>query len=464
MGRRGRRKPPLPLHLDRLEARGVSGLAEDGRRLAVRYGPIGAVVEARPGRKGKADRLSVIQPAPDQVTPRCPVFGLCGGCQLQEMPLDAQRAGKQDLVSRLVGAPCASCDGAPQAYGYRNKLELSFGARRFLAEATEDRTELDGSWLGFHPPGWYSRIVDVEGCPLGSPAMNRVIETVRAQSPGPAWNNHSHTGWWRHLVLREGDDGLMVTLVTHPDCPEADVRAVADAVAALDQVASVLWRVNDGVAEVATGQLRAVLHGRPTLAITLGGRRLELPAESFFQVNTPGAQVLLARIDAALRLPDDPEDGRLPGTLLDLYCGVGAIGLALADRFTGVVGIELDAAAIDVARANAARLGVPGTWHAGAVEAVLPELSLPAPLRVVVDPPRVGLHPRAAEFLAGLDAQVLVYVACNPASLGRDREILEAGGWRLDDLHAVDLFPQTRHVEAVGRFVRHADDGGADAG
>ncbi|RME24141.1 MAG: hypothetical protein D6798_11925 [Deltaproteobacteria bacterium] len=91
---------------------------------------------------------------------------------------------------------------------------------------------------------------------------------------------------------------------------------------------------------------------------------------------------------------------------------------------------------------------------AGPVEAVLPTLDLTRPLRVVVDPPRAGLHPKAADFLAGLDADVLVYVACNPASLGRDRAVLEAGGWELTDLWAVDLFPQTRHVEAVGRFRR----------
>ncbi|RME21819.1 MAG: class I SAM-dependent RNA methyltransferase, partial [Deltaproteobacteria bacterium] len=318
MGRRRRRQAPVDVTLDRLEARGVSGLTDDGRRVEVRYGAVGARVSVRVGRKGKGQRLALLQPAPDQVPPACPVFGLCGGCQLQEMPLHRQRVEKAALVARLVGHPCTSCEGAEAAYGYRNKLELSFGARRFLAEATDDPGEIAGSWLGFHPPGWYSRIVDVDGCPLGSPAMNRVIAAVRDQRPAPAWDNATHAGWWRHLVLREGDAGVLVTLVTHGSCPEVEVRRVADAVAALDCVTGVSWRVNDGVAEVATGQLRAVLHGAPGLSITLGDVALELPPDAFFQVNTPGAAILVDRVGEALRLPGDPAQGSAGGTLLDL--------------------------------------------------------------------------------------------------------------------------------------------------
>lgn len=444
MGRRRRHRPPIPVTLDRLEARGISGLSDDGQRYKVRTGAVGQVVQVQPGRKDKARQLGTLRPAPDQAVPRCPVFGLCGGCQYQEMPLAAQRSHKADLVSRLVGFPCSGTQGAADGFGYRNKLELSWGPRRYLAQAPDDPEELRGSWLGFHPPGWYSRVVDLDHCPLGTPQMNAVIAAVKALELGPPWDNATHSGWWRHLVLRQGDDGVLVTLVTHPDCPRGEVERVAAALAPLD-VSGVLWRTNDGVAEVARGELAAVLLGEPTLAITLAGTRLELPAEAFFQVNTAGAEVLLETIAQALG------EG---GTLLDLYCGVGAIGLCLADRFEHLVGIELLPSAIETARTNAARLGVTGQWHAGAVEEILPTLELPSPRRVLVDPPRAGLHPRACAFLADLDAEVLVYVACNPASLGRDREVLEASGWRLADLWAVDLFPQTRHVEAVGRFVR----------
>ncbi len=463
--RRGKKqRPPVPLRLDRLEIEGLSGLTETGRRMSTRCGAIGAQILAVQGRGGEARRLALLEPAPDAVSPVCAVFGVCGGCQLQEMPLEAQREGKRELVSRLVEHPSHPPEGAPEGYGYRNKLELSFGRHRYLsdearAEQVQAAVESDAApprleedLLGFHPPGWFGKIVPVARCPLAGEEMNAALAVINAARPGPAWDNRAHVGRWRHVVLRQGEEGVLVSLVTTSETPEEEVQALADALAAQVRVSGVLWIVQDGVAEVSTGELRRVLYGRSELALRLGGVPLALPHDGFFQVNAQGAEVLLARIGQALF----GEGGGRGGTLLDLYCGVGALGLGLAGRLQGgrVLGVELHAPAIAIARENAAAAGVDGDWHAGPVEDVLPTLSWREPSFVIVDPPRAGLHPKAARFLAAAKAEVLVYVACNPASLGRDRRVLEAGGWRLIDLWTVDLFPQTRHVEAVGRFVR----------
>ncbi len=468
MGRRNKNRQPLEIALDQLEEKHTSGLTADGRRWKVRGAPVGATVQAWPGRKQTARRTGLLAPAPDQVAPPCPVFGVCGGCQLQEMPLASQRAHKQDLVSRLVagdadldGVCVHPMRGAPAAYRYRNKVELSWGPTRYvpegeLADAREDDS-LGGSFLGFHPPGWFSRIVPLSGCALASAAMDRVIGAVAAMGLGPAWDTRAQAGIWRHLVVRDAGTPeaptVLVTLVTASAATEAEVREVADALAALDGVRSVLWVVTDRLSEVAQGELRAVLHGEAWLDFTLGRARLRLPHDAFFQVNTAGAHVLVDTIEEAL-FPDGAVLPAAAGTLLDLYCGVGAIGLALAHRFAEVVGVELHAGAIGSAMDNAARSGVTGRWRAGPVEDVLPDLETTHPRRVVVDPPRVGLHPRAARFLADFDADVLVYVACGPRSLGRDRAVLAEGGWRMTDLWTVDLFPQTHHAEAVARFVR----------
>lgn len=437
--------------LDQLEHGGVSGLDPTGRRWTTRAGPIGGAVLLARGRKGEGRRLALEAPGPHWTAPPCPVFNVCGGCQLQEMDLDTQRTAKAALVSRQVGFPSHPPDGAPLGYGYRNKLELSFGGWRYVTdqEKASGQTATPGSFLGFHPPGWFARIVPVERCALATPTMNAVLAAVWADLPGPAWDNQTHGGQWRHVLLREGTDGVLVALITTSDTPEDAVRAVGDRIAAVAGVTGVIWVVRDLPSEVAQGELRAVLHGAPELSIRLGGVDLGLPWDAFFQVNTGGADVLLGRIREALYGDEAPS-----GTLLDLYCGVGALGLALAPKGGQVIGVELNPSAIPVARENAARLGVSGAWHVGAVEAVLPTLRWEAPARIVVDPPRAGLHPDAARFLAAQQADVLVYVACNPASLGRDRAVLEAGGWRMTDLWTVDLFPQTRHVEAVGRFTR----------
>jgi 23S rRNA (uracil1939-C5)-methyltransferase len=445
--RRGPRQP-IAVRVDHLTPKGPAGLDGDGRTWRVRAAPIGAEILAAPGRKHTARRLELITPAPDAVEPQCPVFGVCGGCQLQEMPLAAQRREKQRMVERLVEMASAPVRGADSAYGYRNKVELSFGTRAYTREVDAE-SDTTGDFLGFHPPRWFSKIVPIDGCPLASPAMNAAIAAVASDLPGPAWDSRAHTGEWRHIVVREGS-GVVVTLVTTPDVDAAQVQTVADRLAAVDAVRGVVWVVTDRLSDVAQGDERAVLYGVSHLEVTLGGVRMHLPHDAFFQVNTAGAEVLIETIREALGPPQG-------GGLLDLYCGVGAIGLALGRAWSPVIGIDITESAIALAKHNAALNEVGGQWHAGKVEDVLPGLVVERPSAVVVDPPRAGLHPAAARFLAGLDADVLVYVACNPASLARDKVVLEAGGWILERLWTVDLFPQTPHVEAVGRFVRGAN-------
>lgn len=445
---RGRRapKPPVSVRLERLGTKGPLGLDESGKEWRVRAAPVGALVRAQPGRKQIARRLEILEPAPGQVEPRCPVFGRCGGCQLQEMPLSDQRIHKQRMVEELVGIPSVPIRGADAAYGYRNKVELSFGPRAYLAEHEKDSGQGEGSFLGFHPPGWFSKIVPLEGCPLASEDMNRVIAEVVSQALGPAWDNRCHEGHWRHLVIREGEQ-LCVSLVTSSAVARSDVAKVAEAIAAQPRVGGVLWIVTDRLNDVAQGDLREVFHGVPWVQQTLGGVSMQLPHDAFFQVNSQGAQILLQTIREALGPPQG-------ATLLDLYCGVGALGLALGSGYERVVGIDITVSAIATAKDNAKTAGVAGEWYAGEVEKILPELNLSGASHILVDPPRAGLHPRATEYLAALSAETLIYIACNPASLGRDRSVLEAGGWVLENLWTVDLFPQTPHVEAVARFTK----------
>jgi 23S rRNA (uracil1939-C5)-methyltransferase len=434
-------RPPVTVRIDRLDPKRPSGLDPEGRRHEVRNAPLDAVVEAQPGREARL--LSIVENAPDAPSPPCPVFGICGGCQLQHTALDRQRRHKQALVERFVGSPSHPIEGTAAAYGYRNKLELGFSTQAFHPLHAVPPSE-GPAHLGLHPPGWFAKVVPITGCPLGSARMNAVIATVAALGLGPGWDARAHTGQFRHLVVREGTT-LVVTLVTTSTADPLEVARAGRAIAAVEGVTGVLHVVNDGVSDVATGRLAAVLAGTPDIEIAVAGVALSLPHDGFFQVNTPGAELLYERIGEALGSG---------GTLLDLYCGNGAIGIVLASRFDRVIGVEVQPHAIASARANAERNGVRGVWYAGAVEDLLPTLAIERPLKVVVDPPRAGLHPRAVKELAQLAADVLVYVACNPASLGRDRPVLEAGGWRLTDVWTVDLFPQTPHVEAIGRFVR----------
>jgi len=455
MSRRMKKASERTALLDHLDEGGPAGVDEGGQPWVVRGAPLGATVRLRTGRKNKGQLLAVVEPAADAVAPVCPVFGLCGGCQLQASPLSRQRLAKAELLGKLVGAGPEVAQhgvgGGASGYHYRNKLELSWSTRAFSAEPRPAGVEeVRGAYLGFHPPGWFAKVVPVSGCPLGTPAMNALIGRVAALQLAPAWDNHRHEGHFRHLVVRdagtvEAPQVLATVVTTSAASPEA-MEALAQALEGSPGLIGLLWVVNDGVADVASGELRAVLRGRDHLFFQLGPARLQIPHDGFFQVNTEGAALLIGIIEQAL--------GEGGGALLDLYCGVGAIGLSLSHRYDRIVGIELFEPSILVARANAAAMGVESEWHAGPVEKVLPTLAIEGRRSIVVDPPRAGLHPDAARYLATAPGDVLVYVACNPASLGRDRLLLEAGGWRLTDLWGVDLFPQTPRIEAVARFVR----------
>jgi 23S rRNA (uracil1939-C5)-methyltransferase len=226
---------------------------------------------------------------------------------------------------------------------------------------------------------------------------------------------------------------------------------VADALKArVPATASVLLNVNDRKASVATGSEEHLLLGRDHITERLSGVTFQVSANSFFQTNTLQAERLFAIAAEACAL-DGSE------TVLDLYSGTGAITLLLARRTRHVYGVELSAAAVADATRNARANGIDNvTFVAGEVRQVLPAL-LREGVRasvVVADPPRAGFHPKALAALAGMAAERIVYVSCNPATLARDVGDLARAGYRLQWVQPVDMFPQTPHIEAVALLSR----------
>ena len=449
MGSRRKRRKLATVHMDRLDFKGVSGTTVDEDKPNTRWmakgACIGDTVSVQTGRKGKASVIEVLEPSLHRVEAKCLHFLTCGGCQLQHTPLSLQREHKEKMIRRLFEdftGTVHSIVGA-DGYHYRNKMELSFGTRRFFTDPLEASSASDGSYLGLHPWKWYSKIVPLTECPLAHPSIDRAIQLLSKLNISPSWNTYDHTGAWRHIVLRYGG-GLLVNLVTSSEATETQVQEVCDQLCTLPDIRGVLWTINDGVAEVATGELKAILYGVSTLESTLCGKTLEIPYDGFAQVNDAGAELLMQCIAEATESSS---------TLFDLYCGSGAIGIALSDNFESIVGIEVQPEAIERAKENAKRNNVSGTWIAGKVETCLSDATSNGKNTILLDPPREGLHPKAASFFASQKADGLVYVACNPKSLARDRAILEAGCWKMTDLWMIDMFPQTPHVECVGKFI-----------
>ena len=477
MARKRRYLPPLEVEITGLGPKGLGRAETEHGEILVRGAAPGSRVLVTPFKKKKgtwhARKTATIRPAPNGAKPRCAQFGLCGGCTLQELSESGQRVAKGshaiDEFALGAGVPVEGVHAAikvhsprstGQAYGYRNKVELTFGVSRFLSESDHAEGQaIDGRFLGFHAPGRFDRVVDAPRCELISEALNGVLAVVRAavlvDDLPPNYNPRTHEGFWRHLILREGitTGEILVGLVvaSHPE----EQQHIARIAAALEPhmetvggpVVGLVVLKNDGVADVARGDVLA-LFGRPYFYDALNGVRFKLSLSSFFQTNTTGASLLYDTIGEAL--------GEARRQLFDLYCGAGSIGLYLADRFDQIVGVELVEAAVLDARANAQRNGVKNARYVAADMSQALEIieDKGGARAIVVDPPRVGLHPKVAAALATATADVLVYVACKPRSLGRDASILAQEGWVMTDLWPVDMFPQTGHVELVARFVR----------
>lgn len=453
---RPQRGQSLSVTIDDLAFGGEGVGRADGYVVFVRGGIPGDRLRVRldqaRSRFGRGTIEAVETPSPHRVEAPCPYFGRCGGCRLQHVDYRAQLAFKSkqvvDALERLGGlgpVEVRPIVAAAETYGYRNKMEFT------IARAAGG----PGVTVGLHEAERYDSVLDVERCLLQSDRMNALLDETRrffAESGLPAWDQDSGEGLLRYLMLREGHrtgETMVNVVASHPAVSE--LAPLAGRLAArAPRPTSVVLNVNPKKASVAVGVEEHLLGGRDHIREALGGLEFQVSANSFFQTNTAQAERLFALVlDGA-----DLAEG---DTAMDLYAGTGAISLQLAKRCRWVYGIEVTQAAVDDAARNAAANGIANcTFLAGEVRFVLPEL-IAQGLRaqvVVADPPRAGFHPKALRALMQLAPARIVYVSCNPATLARDLGELVRGGYRLEWVQPVDMFPHTPHIEAVVRLER----------
>ena len=416
-----------------------------GDRLSVRLD------QAR-SRFGRGTIEAIEIPSPHRVEAPCPYFGRCGGCKLQHVAYQAQLSFKSkqvaDALERLGGLGAVDVRpilGAGETYGYRNKMEFT------VARSGEGA----GLTVGLHEADRYDAVLDIERCLLQSERMNALLDEARrffAASGLTAWEQDSGEGLLRFLMLREGyrTGESMVNIVTSSPAVSELAPLAAGLSAREPRTTSVVMNVNPKKASVAAGVEEHLLGGRDHIRESVGGLEFQVSANSFFQTNTAQAERLFALVLDSAGL----EGGE---TVLDLYSGTGAISLQLARRCRWVYGVEVTQAAVDDAARNAAANGIANcTFLAGEVRFVLPQLiSQGVGARVVVaDPPRAGFHPKALRALLQMGPARIIYVSCNPATLARDLGELVRGGYRLEWVQPVDMFPHTPHIEAVARLER----------
>jgi 23S rRNA (uracil1939-C5)-methyltransferase len=355
----------------------------------------------------------------------------------------AQVADALERIGHLSGYELDPIMPAESQWRYRNKLEYSFG-------------EGPGGELvcGFHAPGRWDEVVEVRDCLLasepGNAARERVVEWCRRQGLSP-YNRRTGEGLLRNLVVREGTTTgqIQVRLVTSDDAQAIDREGL---VAAAQPCDGILWTRVQSVAEVTQGGETELLAGTEWLEEELGGMRLRIAPEAFFQTNTAMASRLYG---VAI------EYAQLTGLerAYDLYSGIGTIGLMLAPRVAEVWGLEIVDDAVDDAVANA-RLNEVENAHflSGDVRLLMRELVAKAgrPDLLIVDPPRAGLSQKVVRRIVEAGPPRVVYVSCNPTTLAPNAAQLVEAGYALERIRPIDMFPQTPHIECVAAFGRRA--------
>ncbi len=395
-------------------------------------------VTSRKATYAVADLESLTHIAPERVEPFCPVFGTCGGCQVQHLSYDSQLQWKRGMVraalQRIGGIADAAVEetifaGDPRAYRNKVALVVEHGER--------------GSQVGFYRARSHD-LVPIEGCPVVVPQLNQLIGIFAgAQGDAPAAVALEKA---RHVVARQARRGEAVVSVTTEQRDDALERAAPSLLAQLPGAVGVVNSFDPGSANAVVGRHDRLLAGRPEIEEEIGGIRYRVSPASFFQINVD----IVARIFDALhdRLADASE-------VVDLYCGMGTFSLFFAKSGARVFGIEENGRAVDEAAANARLNGLEDRvrLRTARVERWVgsPEgtKALAEAGVVFLDPPRKGSDDLTLRAIASSSVPRIAYLSCDPATLARDLKQLVSNGYALRTVQPFDMFPQTGHVEVL---------------
>ena len=442
----------LNLQIERLSNDG-SGVAhsEDGEAVFIPGTAPGDTARVRIvkdcGRYAFGILDELLTPSPDRIPVDCPAAGPCGGCSLRHLRYEAELSAKQDNVTdafRRIGGlevPILPALASPEVDRYRNKVQFPVG-----------RDKTSKPCIGFYA-GRTHRIVPCPDCKLQPSLLNAIGNTLCAFFDAHCiqpYDEQSGKGLVRHIFLRRGvhSGQIMVCLVcTRPKIPHSD-ELVQQLCAQFPEITTILLNVNAKDTNVILGHETLSLYGPGFIEDTLQGVPVRLGPLSFYQVNTLAAEQLYRiAADYAQLTPND--------LLLDLYCGMGTIGLSMVDSCRELIGVEIVPEAIDSAKANAARMGdaVAAKSRFFCADAGQAATQLAAeglhPDVIILDPPRKGCDEATLSAVVKMSPRRVVYVSCNPSTAARDAKWLTAHGYHAEKVQPVDLFPRTKHCEAV---------------
>ncbi|EOU1724724.1 MAG: 23S rRNA (uracil(1939)-C(5))-methyltransferase RlmD [Clostridium perfringens] len=396
--------------------------------------------------------MEVLEASEQRVNPPCAIYKRCGGCKLQHASYKAQLDFKWDRVKDCV-SKIGKLDpsivkyplGMEEPWRYRNKVQLPIGLINGEVK------------IGFFAPRSHD-IIDMESCLIQDEIGDKVVKLTREWiekfniRPYNVDGEYDEKGVVRHIMIRRGftTNEVMVVLVTNGEKLPHKEEFVDLMVKNIPGIKSVIQNINSKKTNVILGLESKTLWGEDTISDYIGDFRFNISPLSFFQVNPTQTEVLYGKALEYANLTGNEE-------VFDAYCGTGTITLFLSQKAKKVYGVEIIPQAIDNAWINAKENKVENVeFFVGESEVVIPDLinkGVKADV-VVVDPPRKGCDKKLLDAITNIDAKKIVYVSCDPSTLGRDLKVLEDNGYKTLEVQPVDMFPNTSHVENVAKLIK----------
>lgn len=400
----------------------------------------------------------IVKPGTDRVETFCQHFGLCGGCKNQQMSYEAQIRHKQqqvhDAFERIGKFPFPEIDpiiGSEHTTFYRNKCEFSFTDRKWLTsiDMLDQLGENDVKGLGYHIPGRFDKIFDVETCYLQHETANRIRNAVRDFGKANSYdffNPYNQEGFLRNIILRNNRAGEWMVILCFKKEDKEKREAILNHIKELfPEVISLLYIINPKMNDTIYDLDVHVFSGEDHLIEMLEELKFKIGPKSFFQTNTLQTQALYGKTREFAGLTGNEN-------IYDLYTGVGSIALFVSKLAKQVVGIENVEPAIEDAKINAALNNITHThFYAGDMKDVLNDELIAKhgkPDVIITDPPRAGMHPDVIAKILEVAAPKVVYVSCNPATQARDIALMQEK-YEVTKVQPVDMFPHTHHVENI---------------
>ncbi|HSD64284.1 MAG TPA: 23S rRNA (uracil(1939)-C(5))-methyltransferase RlmD [Ignavibacteriaceae bacterium] len=403
----------------------------------------------------------IISPSSERIKANCKYFGECGGCRQQDLEYSFQTRYKQqqvkEIFEKMGGLSEFEIENiipSEKIFYYRNKMEFSFTEKRWLTkEEIKSASQLDKDFaLGLHVPAVYDKVLDIDECFLQSELSNDILNFSRKffkERNTSVYSTQSHKGFLRNLVIKQsqGTKEVMVNLVTSSENDEIMKEYTDSLKNNFTRVTTIINNINLKKAAVAIGDYEKVYFGEGFIYDYIGKHKFRISANSFFQTNTLQAEKLY---DTVLEFSDLKEDE----IIYDLYSGAGTIAIYLSDKVKEVYAFESVESAIKDAKENTVLNKINNVRFitADLYKSFLPlteKNNLPTPDKIIIDPPRSGMHKNTVDDVIKLNPGRIVYVSCNPATQVRDIKMLVETGYSLIKIRPVDMFPHTYHIENV---------------